>query len=149
MAFTVNFYINSSDRRYVSKNITSVKSNVVCTLKDDTSIVKPVLRVSYDEILYKANYLYIAEMQRYYYISDISVSNQIMTITCSESDVLMSFQNQIKAKTAVIERQANVFNTYLNDVDIDVYADAYVITKEFQNSLRQSERFILICNGGS
>lgn len=149
MAFTVNFYINSSDRRYVVKNIQNIKSNVTCTLKDETSIVQPVLRVPYDETLYQANYLNIRELQRYYYINDISVANQIMTISCSESDVLMSFQNQLKARSATIERQSNVFNTYLNDSEYQTYAYQIITTKEFSNSFRKNEQFILIVNGGN
>lgn len=149
MAFTVNFYINSSDRRYVVKNIQNIKSDVICTLKDDTSIVKPILRVPFDATLLKANYLNILELQRYYYIDDISVANQIMTISCSESDVLMSFQNQLKARSATIERQSNVFNTYLNDAEYQTYAYQIITTKEFNNSFRNNEQFILIVNGGN
>lgn len=145
--FTTSFYINLSDKRHVNKNLTFITSKN-CMLKDDTSIYKPTLIVDYDKELFTANYIYIAETKRYYFIDNITLSQQRMFIECSETDVLMSFKNDLLSISATLERQSNIFNTYLTDSEYQSYAYSHIQTIEFPNSLRNTEQFILCVTGG-
>ncbi|MCM1265073.1 MAG: hypothetical protein NC200_02645 [Candidatus Gastranaerophilales bacterium] len=103
---------------------------------------------SFNQSMYKSNYIYIKETSRYYYIENITVVKQRMTIECSESDVLTSFKSQLLKCSATLERQSNLFNTYLNDSEYQTYAYNNIQALAFPNSLRQSEQFILVINGG-
>lgn len=146
--FTVSFYTNNSDNRYVNKILRNVKLNVQCQLKEGTSIYKPTVILNFDSSIYSANYMYIVETSRYYYISDIYVEKQRMYISTSESDVLMSFKEQLLNKQATVARQQNVFNTYLNDSEYSAYAYRNVQTLAFPYSFRNNEEILLLITGG-
>lgn len=147
--FTVNFYTNNSDNRYVNKILRNVKLNVQCQLKEGTSIYRPTVILNFDINIYKCNYIYINETSRYYYVSDIWVEKQRMFISTSESDVLMSFKEQLLAKQATVARQQNVFNTYLLDSEYQAYSYRNIQTIAFPYSFRNNENLLLLVTGGN
>lgn len=144
----VSFYINHSDNREVNKNLTLLKSTTA-TLKQDTSTVSPAIIVPNDTELYSCNYIYIDVFKRYYYVSDIRLSKQLMHVYTSESDVLMSFKAHILDLTATLERQSMLFNTYLDDSEMLTYSNALVTTREFPNVMRISESLVMTVTGGT
>lgn len=146
--FTVSFYTNNSDNRYVNKILRNVKLNVQCQLKEGTSIYKPTVILNFDDSIYNANYMYIAETSRYYYISDIYVEKQRMYISTSESDVLMSFKEQLLNKQATVARQQNLFNTYLVDNEYQVYNYRNIQIKKFDYEFRENPTIIMNIAGG-
>ena len=141
----VIFYKNKSDKKYIDKSIELI-ANVNCIFKDDTTIKNPTLILSNISGLNQSNYLYIEEFERYYYIDNITYSQQRYYIECS-CDVLMSFSTGIKNCTAIIERQENEYNLYLNDEEYKVYQYPRVQTKRFTNGF-DTNSFILAIAGG-
>lgn len=115
MSVSITFYHNSADARVVDKSsqITSIKT-VSANFIDEVSILNPTLVMRYDADIFTSNYLYISTLDRYYYITDITTSNNKLFIQC-KCDVLMSNKNAIKNSTCIIDRQENAFNKYLND----------------------------------
>lgn len=131
---TVNFYQNKSANNVVNKDIIST-INFNCVLKDDVDIIKPSLILELDNTGLNAikisNYCYIADFNRYYYITNIIfMRNNIFKVDLS-CDVLMSFKNEIKECTGIIKRQSNDYNLYLNDGSLKVYQNPHIVTKEF------------------
>lgn len=115
---TVKFYKNKSDKNHVDKNITQIGSNITsAVIVDDVSVTDPVFRLQ-DFTGFNpatANYCYIDTLERYYYITDITIlTNDIYLIHC-HVDVLMSFKSGIRSNTAIIARQQNLKDLYLND----------------------------------
>lgn len=113
---TIKFYENLSDKNHVDKVITQVGTDITGTLRDDCSIINPVLQLeNFSGLdLTRVNYAYIVEFGRYYYINNITLKNKLYEISM-HVDVLMSYKNSIRTNTAVVSRQENHYNLYLQD----------------------------------
>lgn len=148
MSVSITFYHNSADARVVDKSnqITSIKT-VSANFIDDVSILNPILELRYDSDIFTSNYLYISTLDRYYYIEDITTSNNMLYIKC-KCDVLMSNKNAIKNSTCIIDRQENVYNKYLNDPLYEGYAyevlSAYKIGSIFTKA---SQPYLTVLGG--
>ena len=64
--------------------------------------------------------------------------------------MLETYKTQILANTAILDRQTNFFNTYLNDDEWPVYSYDEVITFKFSDSAFIKEpSYVLTVAGGS
>ena len=130
MSITFKLYVNGSPREKIGKTLSGEKS-FDCLLKEDTSILDPVLILESPDNLSGYNYMYCETFGRYYFINNIeSVGNNLWRIT-AHVDVLETYKTQILANTAILDRQTNFFNTYLNDDEWPVYSYDEVITFMF------------------
>lgn len=112
----VIFYQNKSDDRKVDKSITLKKTITGVVIKEDTSIIRPVLEMHYYSEIMTCNYLLIEDWGRYYYIDNITLAaGQRLIIQCRE-DVLMTNQSNIYGTTAFVERsEKENACMYIND----------------------------------
>lgn len=111
---TIRLYLNSSPANYVNKSITQVGSDLVGYLREASSVVDPVITIERSDPT-GFNYVYIPEFNRYYFVEGIgSDLNNLVSISL-HVDVLMTYKAQIATMKAVIKRQENVYNTYLDD----------------------------------
>lgn len=131
MAFNITMYYNDSEKNKMSKELRTLRM-YSGELKDATSIVNPVITINENiSSIAKANYLYISEFQRYYFITNIrSIKTSLVEIS-AHVDVLMSFKDEILSNSAIVKRSENNWNLYLDDGSIRVYADSIVLTKKF------------------
>lgn len=136
------FFKNKSDNIVVNKDIDRILTKEI-TLKDDTSIIKPTIILSYDSNILDCNYLYM--LNRYYFITNITCSNQRLIIDC-DCDELYTYRTQILNSKAIIKRQEKLFNTYLNDSEYKSYEYSRIQTKEFPSGFTAQE-FILAVSG--
>lgn len=147
MSMTIKLYHNDSDKRTVSKTLSNEGSLTGATIIDDTTILNPRLKVRDNGIIMvQYNYCYIADFKRYYYITNITVSNGYIMIDC-KVDVLMSYANEIKACTGVIARQENVWSGYLDDSENFTNQYNNVSLKAFNNPFNKALSYILLVNG--
>ena len=148
MSLTIKLYHNASPSNKIGKKLNDelVTSNVL--LKDDVSILKPVFKVKDVRSIITYNYLYCPDLQRYYFIDDIvSVHNDLWEISC-HVDVLETYKNGILGQTAVIKRQQNKYNLYLNDPDFMTYNNDTIQTKKFSDSaFTKNLAYVLVVNG--
>ena len=74
---TLKCYKNLSENNVVDKNITQLGSDIPGTLKDNCSIVDPVILIEDipDENISHLNYVYIPSFNRYYFVNNIEVEN--------------------------------------------------------------------------
>lgn len=147
MGFTVKLCHNSSPVEKIGKNIDSGLDITGCVLKDETSILKPTIRILTNSDIHTYNYMYIAEFERYYFIDDIvSVNNNKWEVS-GHVDVLETYKNGILGNTAVIRRQTNIFNTYLNDPEWKVYANEDVVAFKMTSPFSKQLKYVLAVAG--
>lgn len=126
----IQLYRTISPRERVTKTLTPVGSALTGTIKEESSIIDPVIKISAAD-LPDANYMYIQEFKRYYYINNIVCDYDGMFQIEAHVDVLMSNDAVIRQQRAIVAKQQNRWNLYLNDSDYRTYADPWVITKNF------------------
>ena len=107
-------YNTKDDNRKLNKTLTEIKT-ITVRLKDDTDIMHPVIELNGANLPPTANYCYIADFGRYYYINqqDIKIGRDLV-LTLSV-DVLMSWKSLILNSTVIAERTSNKYNKYIPD----------------------------------
>lgn len=144
------FYNNKSDARYMNKSIDLKYNNIPLEILTPASVVRPVLKVSSGLIGQSVNYVYVDELERYYYIRNWTMENGYILLEC-EVDVLMSFKNAIKQQNVIVSRQQKKYNLYMTDHKQKFYNTNATVVKEFPKkpfSISKSQ-FILCLNGAS
>lgn len=118
------------------------------TLKNNTSILDPVILVETSTNLSGNNYAYIQEFNRYYYIKDMIVVGASLWELHMHVDVLKTYCNGIVAAPSIISKSANTFNMYLNDPMYKCYQDNHVIVRNFPSGFPiEDSRFVLTVLG--
>lgn len=148
---TIELYYNTSDSNVVNKNIV-LDRTIDGVLKQPTSILTPTVTVESEGVIL-CQYARIPEFNRYYYITDVvSINNKLWSISMSV-DVLMTFKNYLLERSAIIARQENLYNLYLDDDKFLVNAQRMYVTKAFPNrvesgNVENSASFIMTLAGG-
>ena len=128
MAINVQFGSCVDDKRKINKAFSSTIT-AAASVYGDISILSPRLLVEYNSSIFSCNYCYIAEYNRYYYITNISLSSgDRMVVSCSV-DPLMSFSSEIMSLNVTITRQEFADDNFLPDnfmtptskKDVEVY----------------------------
>lgn len=133
-------YKTDSAPNAINKTLTDAQA-VTGTLRERTSMLDPVLWVKQDPRTY--SYAQIEQFNRYYFIDSIqSVNNGLWEIRL-HVDVLMSYQNQIKAldATRTIAENPNPYNDAA-DYPVSVKSNATKIS--FPYTFAASDKMILI-----
>lgn len=93
-----------------------------------------------------ANYCYVPETRRYYYISpNYEIENSTVIVHFSE-DVLMTLKSQLLAQTCTISRNENLSNAYLIDNGYQLLGYKNIVAKKFAHSL-DNDTIILMTVG--
>lgn len=131
MSFSIILQRNNSEKNKVDKTLTTI-ATMTGTLKNETSIIDPVIifETSLSD-LKNCNYCTISEFGRSYFVNNIrSVRNGLVELTC-HVDVLSTYKSQIREQFAIVKRQQENWNLYLNDGSFKVYQNPMVLTKQF------------------
>lgn len=149
MSFSVELYKNASPVEKIGKTLTAGPSYNI-DLKENTSILRPrIIIKDVSAAVYEYNYMYIPIFGRYYFIDDIiSLANNRWEIR-GHVDVLETYKTAILANTAVIKRQQNQFNLYLDDPEFKTYNKERVQTKRFNGTSGWTKNlnYVLVING--
>ena len=149
---TVTFYSISDDARVLNKTLgLPIKSLTTVEIWGECSIMDPVLRVVYDSSLLGANYCYISDWGRYYYIEGYDLSEGREMYIRMHEDVLMSNATAIGELNCTVVRTAKngKANLYLDDGKFKVLNYPRIQTKKFPNSLSKTLSYVLTVAGGS
>lgn len=143
---SVQLIMNNSPVEKIGKDL-SAGNTYTCALKDNTSVLDPVIELQTSDAIYNYNYMYIAEFNRYYFIKDIvSVNNNRWMIT-ARVDVLETYKSAILNNRAVIKRQTGKFNLYLNDTEFNILNQERIQTLKFPQGFNKVLNNILVVNG--
>ncbi len=146
---TITIYNNLSDPNIINKAIMQIGS-ADCVIKDSLAFEKPSFILQYNTDLARGNYLYTPELQRYYYINNISrLTGGRMQLDC-DVDVLESFKQSILNTTCIIDKQTqkNNANVYLNDGSYVTQEKEFHSVIHFDNGFLDDGKYILITCGG-
>lgn len=163
------FFYNHADHKQVGKNRKSGGSYVYLTpktysgepdvnifFKDDTDLINPVFTFKGNKIIKNnINYIHVNELDRWYYVNDITYSQQNVELHC-KVDVLTSFASEIKDQYAIVLRQEQNYNLYITDDKMRTEAQGRILTYPFTNGFEtsisggsvKSASYILMLNGG-
>ena len=121
------YYRIKSPKIKLDKTLEFVKCEYVKYTRPIThkKIILDVKQNATDE---KYNYIYLTVLNRYYYVSDAVLQNDMFVLTLIE-DVLMSFKDLILQQTAFVERNENSGNDDIVD-DLLSYDYEKKIVKE-------------------
>lgn len=146
MAFNISLQVNNSERERLYKSVDDILT-VSGVLKADTSIIDPVIIIECNlNAVINCNYMTISAFGRSYFVNNIrSIRNGLVEFSC-HCDVLSSFASQILNNTAIIKRQENDWNLYLNDGSFKVYQNPDVLTKAFPSGF-DTQEFVLAVAG--
>lgn len=143
----VTFYKNNSDKRVITKTLTGATTVSGVSLYDSTSVTAPVLKMSGGASkIASFNYVYIGDFGRYYYITDFTVENGYILISC-KVDVLMSFGTSINNCACVAKRNSNRYNLYLNDEQYKGYQYSNQFIHKFSSPFTKNSKFVLTVQG--
>lgn len=147
MSFAIKLQTNNSERERVTKTLVDI-TTLTGELKAETSIIDPVIMVEADlSTLVNCNYMTITAFNRSYFVNNIrSIRNGLVEIS-AHVDVLSTYATEIKANSAIVKRQENDWNLYLNDGSFKVYQNPMVLTKAFPSGFTNQE-FVLAVAGG-
>lgn len=124
----VKFFATDSPKNKLYKNVRPIAEKDV-KWKTETQITSPTIQLKYDESLLSANYCYIEEFGRYYFINDIKLGmGNILEVSCSV-DVLMSYADDIANISTIIDRQEYVYSPYFVDHQLLTRCDRTVDKK--------------------
>ena len=146
MSFEIILQRNNSENNNINKDITNILT-LSGTLKNQTSIINPTIIIEADLTdITTCNYLTISSFNRSYFITNIeSVRNNLVEIS-AHVDVISSFKSEILSNTAIVKRQENNWNLYIDDGLFKSYQNPIVITKAFPSGFTTQE-FVLAVAG--
>lgn len=143
---SVNLMKNTSPVEKIGKALISGGS-YQCALKDNTSVLRPVIIIKTSDPIYSFNYMHISDFGRYYFIDDIISLNNNMWEVHAHVDVLETYKTAILSNSAVIKRQEKRFNLYLNDPEFKVLNPEKIQTLKFPAGFNKVLNNILVVNG--
>ena len=124
------------------------------TLRTECSVLNPVIEIETAVNISNYNYARIEDFNRYYFITDITATSDLLWKITLRCDVLMSYASDIKKLEANILRNSNDFNLMLDDVQLNKYADDRVQCVNFPVSLTgingsgQFKYYLTLIGGG-
>ena len=136
---TAILYNNISDSREINKNLTEL-STINITLYLDTNVVNPVFKIK--NFINNANYMYVPDLHRYYYINNYTLSNQCVYLHCSV-DVLTTYKTEILNSECLISRAENDYNDNIVDTLAPITENTVYTVKNFGENIKTTEHFII------
>jgi hypothetical protein len=135
------FYRNNSDKRVINKDLTLLASDDTTTIFGDNSILSPMLRC---KDYHGANYLKIAQFDRYYFITNVVWSKGYYYISC-DVDVLYTYRDAINNMSVCVTRSESENNTLITDTCLPISKNKEVTIKKFGNNVisNKTEKYVI------
>ena len=150
MSFSIIFYNNTSENNVLDKSITEAFTKTG-SLRNETSILQPSIMIEGEASDFppSVNYMYIADFGRYYYIEDVTTLRNNVIMVSGRVDVLMTYATQIRSCVAIIKRNAEDWNLYINDGSLMSYANDYVNSQNFPHGFDTNSLILTVLGSGS
>lgn len=116
----VTLYYNADKNIVAQKHLTSI-GGYSGDFRATADVLRPTLIIQ-GEISTSANYVYIPDFHRYYYISERREITKDLTEFALYVDVRKSFYNNLLSNRGIVARNTNNYNMYLRDDKIPIGA---------------------------
>lgn len=137
---------NATENNALDKQLTDL-ATLTGTLKAETSIIDPVILVEGDLSDFTGcNYMTIPEFGRSYFVRNIRTIRTNLVEFSAHVDVLSSFKTQIRSNQAIVRKQKDKWNLYLNDGTFKIYQNPNIFTVPFPSGFTTQE-FVLAVAG--
>lgn len=135
MSFYVYLMNNTEPYNKIRKNLPALTDSSVVkldgTLKDGCSLVNPRIMFEISGSFPNANYAYIPEFGRYYFMKEPEADKTNLFTVEMHCDVLTSFASGILSSPAIVSRSSNNFNMLMNDDHYYCQENPHIFTKAF------------------
>ena len=151
MAFTVTFGTTNSEKRALTKSVSTVVS-VTGTLRNESSVINPSILVQASAgTLAGCNYMEIPTFNRKYFITDVVAVSDKLSMVSGHCDVLSTYASEIRQNQAILSRSANNWNLYLNDSSFKVTNKTRVNCLKFPDEFTKESSIIMVavCQGAA
>ncbi len=148
----VRLLSTNDDPRVLSKSTTMI-AEISAKPTENCSIINPKLILNYSAALAAANYMYIPDFQRYYFIDSLVLSPGSQLILSGTVDVLMTYDAQIRQCSASVVRSESIGKpTIFPDSKLPIEPGKFDVTSiVLPNSLNTvnvfSDQYLLIVRG--
>lgn len=147
---TVRLYANTSERNAMRPNLnTQIGTDLKGTLRDASSLINIEITFEGDpQALYRANYMYISELKRYYHIDNVIAFRTDLTKVSCSLDVLKTYYSDIIKCPGVIARcESDSHNRYLQDNQFSYPVYPAMIRQLFSNSPTDTTLVLMTAGG--
>lgn len=131
----IKLYKSSSDPRVVSKSLSDEISYNSATARDAFDIMGGSIVIATSSDLSGYNYAHVDDVNRYYYIKDITVLREGVWQLELAIDVLMTYADEIRSLHGTVDRQTNLNNGYISDPEYKALTFSQIVTKTFPNEM--------------
>lgn len=131
----IAFLHTDSPNNMLNKNYTPVAGFDTIYARNNVSLVTPDITLeTTPAVTNEANYAYISEFGRFYFIESREVLNNGLMRFQLRCDVLMTFQGDILDCHGIVDRQKDNYDMYIKDQMIPVDCRKAVTYRKFQYS---------------
>lgn len=147
--FDITFSINKSPINKLYKDL-QIVTTLSGELRQSTSILTPTIQIEISpnttlNTVTTANYCYIEAFNgRKYFIEEWEIINANILQFSARVDVLSTYADIIKQQKAIIKRQENLWNLYLNDGSFKIFQNPIILTKAFPSGFYTDEYVLSI-----
>lgn len=153
MSLSISFYTCTANPKKLDKSedLTAIGSALTSNTKHNIDIINPVFTVDYNADLLPANYIYISEFGRYYFITISTDTAQTMRIS-GTVDPLYSFAAYIENCPCTVVRSEKAGINYTVDNKLPIDPNNFRTAAEPSTSAAEdtpnSKPYVLIVNAG-
>lgn len=143
----VYLYYNVSENNKLEKRIDELET-VEFVFKSNDSVTNPTIRLKNTDNVQIANYMWIDDYKRYYFITDKKPLTGGMWELTGHVDVLMTWRVNIRQLYGIVKESANLGNDYINGEQWVTSVKDSTYIKTFPNQLLDDGEYVLITAGG-
>ena len=113
---TITFYKSGSERNVLNRSLATVaKSSTAIAATDVINVETPDVLLDSDVNIISADYAYIDNFSRYYFVNSLEIVNGNQFLLHLESDPLMSFKSDILTSKCIAKRSTSKINPEIED----------------------------------
>lgn len=142
------FYTNNSDSNELNKNINLITELNCNVNRDNLNILSPILFLSYFDIKeLNINYCYIEELNRYYFINSYTIEKNNLIKLQLETDVLMTFKNDILLSSGIVKETKNNQNNFSSQFELlDTKQQKILYFSDGENKFSEDKLYLVGAN---
>lgn len=148
----VILYYTNADNSSLTKDLQLISTLQNVHPVDALNVAHPVFKIGSPsmESLLRANYAYVPDLHRYYFISPPTLGNNNINYVQFDVDPLMSFKEYLLKLPAVIDKtqDSDFYNLDYNDGSFVNQEGRFLEITKFSNGFDETATNILIVAGG-